>query len=97
MDEDLSVSPLQNYPALSDSVFAHYEAGQQREALALLDGTGPRLTPWQAEIACLRACLYGSQVTAGQLHGAPPIDWWERGTPRRARRPVDAVPTSDLE
>ena len=48
MDEDDSVSPLQTYRALSDSVFAHYEAGQQREALALLDGTGSRLTPWQA-------------------------------------------------
>ena len=36
-------------------------------------------------------------VTAGQLHGAPPINWWERGTPRRARRPVDGVPTSELE
>ena len=37
------------------------------------------------------------QVTAGQLHGAPPIDWWECGTPRRARCPVDGVPTSELE
>ena len=43
-------------------------------------------------------CNIGNvQVTAGQLHGAPPIDWWERGTPRRARRPVDEVPTSELE
>lgn len=37
------------------------------------------------------------QVTAGQLHGPPPIDWWKRRTPRRARRPVDGVPTSQLE
>ena len=37
------------------------------------------------------------QVAAGELHGAPPIDWWERGTPRRARRPVDGVPTSEFE
>jgi hypothetical protein len=36
-------------------------------------------------------------VIAGQLHGAPPIDWWKRGTPRRARRPVDDLPTSELE
>ena len=43
-------------------------------------------------------CNIGNvQVTAGQLHGAPPIDWWERGTPRRARRPVDEVPTSEPE
>ena len=43
-------------------------------------------------------CNIGNvQVTAGQLHGAPPIDWWERGTPRRARRPVDEVPTGELE
>ena len=37
------------------------------------------------------------EFTAGQLHGAPPIDWWERGTPKRASRPVDEVPTSELE
>ncbi|RYB96026.1 hypothetical protein EUA06_00005 [Nocardioides glacieisoli] len=43
-------------------------------------------------------CNVGNvQVTAGQLHGAPPIDWWERGTPRRTRRPVEEVPTSELE
>lgn len=43
-------------------------------------------------------CNIGNvQVTAGQLHGAPPIDWWERGTPRRARRPVGEVPTGELE
>ncbi|KQP63513.1 hypothetical protein [Nocardioides sp. Leaf285] len=43
-------------------------------------------------------CNIGNvQVTAGQLLGAPPIDWWERGTPRRARRSVDDVPTSELE
>ena len=42
-------------------------------------------------------CNIGNvQVTAGQLHGAPPIDWWERGTPRRARRPVDEPLTSEL-
>ncbi|WP_159083590.1 hypothetical protein [Nocardioides terrigena] len=41
-------------------------------------------------------CNIGNvQVTEGQLHGAPPIDWWERGTPRRARRPVDEPPTSE--
>jgi hypothetical protein len=37
------------------------------------------------------------QVTAGELQGAPPIDWWEHGAPRRARRPVDGVPTSEIE
>jgi hypothetical protein len=36
------------------------------------------------------------QVTAGQLHGAPPIDWWERGRPRGARRPADGVPITEL-
>jgi predicted esterase len=82
MDEDVSVSPLQTYRALSDSVFAHYEAGQQREALALLDGTGSRLTPWQAEIAHLRACLHGSldepEAALAVLTGAHAAGgWWD--------------------
>ena len=82
MDEDVSVSPLQAYRALSDSVFAHYEAGQQREALALLDGTGSRLTPWQAEIAHLRACLHGSldepEAALAVLTGAHAAGgWWD--------------------
>ncbi|MGF9754541.1 hypothetical protein AAII07_05020 [Microvirga sp. 0TCS3.31] len=43
-------------------------------------------------------CNIGNvQVTAGQLHGAPPIDWWERGAPRRARRRIDEIRTSELE
>ncbi|WP_236666068.1 hypothetical protein [Nocardioides baculatus] len=43
-------------------------------------------------------CNIGNaQVTAGQLHRAPLSDWWERGTPRRARRPVDDLPTSEFE
>ena len=33
--------------------------------------------------------------TAGQLHDGPPIDWWERGAPTRARPPVNEVPTSE--
>lgn len=42
-------------------------------------------------------CNIGNvQMTAGQLHAAPPIDWWERGTPRCARRPVDEPPISKL-
>ena len=36
------------------------------------------------------------ELTAGQLHEHSPIDWWERGAPRRARRPVNEVPTSEL-
>ena len=36
------------------------------------------------------------RLTAGQLEDGPPIDWWERGTPRRARRPVNEVPPSEL-
>jgi hypothetical protein len=36
------------------------------------------------------------QVTAGQLHEAPPIDWWERGAPKRAQRPAMEVPASEL-
>ena len=36
------------------------------------------------------------ELTAGQLHEGPPIDWWERGAPRRARRSVNEVPTSEL-
>jgi hypothetical protein len=43
-------------------------------------------------------CNIGNvQVTAGQLHGAPPIDWWERGAPRCAKRPVDDAPAGELE
>lgn len=43
-------------------------------------------------------CNIGNlELTAGQLHGAPPIDWWERGTPRRARRPVGEGPANELE
>jgi hypothetical protein len=43
-------------------------------------------------------CNIGNvQVTAGQLPGAPPIDWRERGTPRRASRPVDEVPTGEVK
>jgi dienelactone hydrolase len=82
MDEEASVSPLQFYRGLSDSVFAHYEAGQQREALALLDGTGPELTPWHAEIAHLRACLHGSldepEAALAALTGAHAAGgWWD--------------------
>jgi hypothetical protein len=82
MDEEASVSPLQIYRGLSDSVFAHYEAGQQREALALLDGTGPELTPWHAEIAHLRACLHGSldepEAALAALTGAHAAGgWWD--------------------
>ncbi len=43
-------------------------------------------------------CNIGNvELTAGQLHGRPPIDWWERGTPRRARRSINEVPTSELD
>lgn len=43
-------------------------------------------------------CNIGNvQVAASQLQGAPPIDWWDRGAPRRATRPVDGVSTSELE
>lgn len=43
-------------------------------------------------------CNIGNvQLTASQLQGAPPINWWDRGAPRRARRPVDGLPTSALE
>ena len=45
-----------------------------------------------------KVCSFGNvELTAGQLHEAPPIDWWERGTPRRSRRPVNEVPTSEPE
>lgn len=45
-----------------------------------------------------KMCNVGNvQVTADQLQGAPPINWWERGAPRRARRPGDGVATSELE
>jgi hypothetical protein len=43
-------------------------------------------------------CNIGNaQVTAGQLHEGPPIDWWERGAPKRARRPANEVPTSESD
>lgn len=35
------------------------------------------------------------EITASQLQQGPPIDWWERGAPRRTRPPVDEVPTSE--
>ena len=44
-----------------------------------------------------KSCNIGNvQVTAGQLHEGPPIDWWERGAPKRARRPANEVPTSEF-
>ena len=43
-------------------------------------------------------CNIGNvQVTADQLQEASPINWWERGAPRRARRPGNGVATSELE
>lgn len=35
------------------------------------------------------------ELTAGQLHDGPPIDWWERGSPTRARPRVNQVPSSE--
>ncbi|TGN63560.1 hypothetical protein EXE59_06060 [Nocardioides eburneiflavus] len=41
-------------------------------------------------------CNIGNvQITARQVHEGPPIDWWERGAPKRARRPANEVPTSE--
>jgi hypothetical protein len=41
-------------------------------------------------------CNIGNaQVTAGQLYEGPPIDWWERGAPKRARRPANELPTGE--
>ena len=76
------MSPLQTYRALSDSVFALYEAGQQREALGLLDASGPELVPWQAEIAHLKACLHGSlgepeQALAALARAHAADGWWD--------------------
>lgn len=43
-----------------------------------------------------KLCNIGDvEVTASQLQQGPPIDWWERGAPRRTRPPVDEVPTSE--
>jgi predicted esterase len=82
MDEHAPVGPLQTYRALSDSVFALYEAGQQREALALLDDAGAELRPWQAELAHLAACLHGSlgerdeaMTVLSAAHAAG--GWWD--------------------
>lgn len=35
------------------------------------------------------------EVAASQLQQGPPIDWWERGAPRRTRPPVYQEPTSE--
>lgn len=82
MDEHASVEPLQTYRAVSDSVFALYDAGQQREALTLLIGAGPELLPWRSELAHLRACLHGSlgeldaaMATLAEAHAAG--GWWD--------------------
>lgn len=41
-------------------------------------------------------CNVGNvEVTASQLDDAAPINWWERGTPRRARRLANEEPASD--
>lgn len=45
-----------------------------------------------------KLCNIGNiQVAAGQLHEGTPIDWWERGAPKRTRRPVNDVPTNELD
>ena len=42
-------------------------------------------------------CNIGNvELTAGQLLQGPPLDWWERGTPKRVRRPMNEVPTDEL-
>lgn len=35
------------------------------------------------------------ELTARQVHEGPPIDWWERGAPTRARTPAHEVPPSE--
>ena len=52
----------------------------------------------RAAKALWKFCNIGNvELTAGQLHQGPPIDWWERGTPKRARRPISEVPASELD
>ena len=82
MDEQAPKSPLATYRALSDSIFALYEAGRQREALSLLDNSREELLPWQAELAHLGACLHGSlgerdeaMATLTAAHAAG--GWWD--------------------
>ena len=42
-------------------------------------------------------CNIGNvQVTVDHLHEGPPIDWWERGAPKRARRPANEGPAGEL-
>jgi hypothetical protein len=42
-------------------------------------------------------CNIGNvQVTVNQLHDGPPIDWWGRGAPKRARRPANEGLTGEL-
>jgi hypothetical protein len=41
-------------------------------------------------------CHIGNvELTASQLRHGPPIDWWGRGAPQRARPRVERAPTSD--
>lgn len=35
------------------------------------------------------------ELTARQVHEGPPIDWWERGAPTRARPAAHEVPPSE--
>jgi dienelactone hydrolase len=79
---DAGPSPLTTYRALSDAVFALYAEGRQREALDLLDGPGPDLEPWRAELAHLEACLHGSlgdrDAALASLVGAHAAGaWWD--------------------
>jgi hypothetical protein len=41
-------------------------------------------------------CNIGNvELTASQLREGPPIDWWERGAPQRARPRVNQAPPSE--
>ena len=74
------------------------EAGQQREALSLLDDAGPKLSPWRSELAHLRACLHGSldEPDAALATLADPRAWamdvlgFPAGTPTPSKKQVTA-------
>jgi hypothetical protein len=76
------VDPVQAYRELNEQVFRLYADGRQGDALRLLDAADDALVPWQAELAYLRACLYGSlgqhdRAVAALDAAATEGAWWD--------------------
>src|SRR5919197_1117689 len=75
----LSLRPCRE---LNEQVFRLYADGRQGDALRLLDAADDALTPWQAELAYVRACLYGSlgqpdRAMAALAAAAAEGAWWD--------------------